>query len=378
MAAPVSRATSDELASIVVTAGRAPAGAQAESESDVAVDGETVATAAQGNAAAAITIPEWSPARPWIDALDGAGDNWQPVLERLAGENGQLPLFWFDVGEWQYRKGRAAEARRAVETALELPARDNQTLAIVSARLQRYGDLDRAIALMEQLADREDERPQPLRTLAVLLMQRAEGHRAAGRNDAAKADLQRAIQLLADAVLKVRREGYRGFEETALMDANLAVQRFRALGGRDHALPPALVRMLDVDIRVVVEWNTPRTDLDLWVEEPSREDVGYSNRISAWGGRLTADVTNGFGPEEYMIRVSQPGTYSIRANTFAADRTNPNGPSTLAARLIRNFGRANQTEELIDIEMEPTSNGRQLIGRITIGPNAGRGQGRGR
>ena len=380
---------SDAAGSIVVTSQRIQAadresrasstGRRANADAAASQDARgDIFTTQDAEPTPAITIPQWSPARPWIEALDGAGDNWQPMLDRLASENGQLPLFWFDVGEWQYRKGRAVEARRAVETALELPARDNQTLAIVSARLQRYGDLDRAIALIEQLADRENERPQPLRTLAVLLMQRAEAHRVAGRNDAAKADLQRAIQLLSDAVLKVRRENYRGFEATALMDANLAVQRFRALGGRDHALPSALVRMLDVDIRVVIEWNTPRTDLDMWVEEPGGEDVGYSNRLSAWGGRLTADVTNGFGPEEYMIRVSQPGTYIIRANTFSSDRTNPNGPSTLAARLIRNFGRPDQSEELIDVEMEPGSNGRQLIGRITIGPNTGRSQGRGR
>jgi len=315
---------------------------------------------------AAIATADWNPARPWIAAFDAAGANWPAEVERQRVIHGTLPLFWFDLAEWQYRKGRVEEARRAVVAALDLPSRDNQTLAIVAARLQRYGDLDRAIALVEQLMDRESERPQPPRTLAILLMQRAEASRVAGRQAAARADLHRAITLLADAVLTVRREMPLGFAPTTLMDANLAVQRFRALGGQDHDLPPALVRMLDSDIRVVVEWNTPRTDLDLWVTQPNGEAVGYSHRLALDGGQLTADVTTGYGPEEFLLHVAGPGTYTIRAHTFRADRNNPNGPSTLAARIIRNFGRPNQSEELVDIEMNPDDGGQQMVGSVVI------------
>ena len=188
----------------------------------------------------------------------------------------------------------------------------------------------------------------------------------AGRIGAARGDLQRAITLLADAVLAVRRETYRGFEALALMDANLAVQRYRAMGGRDHALPPQLARMLDTDIRVVIEWNTPRSDMDLHVTQPDGEQVWYGNTVSAAGGKLSGDVTNGFGPEEYLIRSAGSGTYTIQTNSFAPDHTNPNGPSTVAARIIRNFGRPNQTEELVDVEMTPDAGGRQLIGQIVV------------
>ena len=184
--------------------------------------------------------------------------------------------------------------------------------------------------------------------------------------DAARADLSRAIALLTEAVLTVRREHYSGFEQTALMDANLAVQRYRALGGLNYALPAELVRMLDTDIRVVIEWNTPRTDMDLHVTQPDGQEVYYGYRQSTNGGQLTADVTNGFGPEEFLLRVAAPGTYTIQTNSFAVDRANPNGPSTIAARIIRNFGRANQTEQLVDVEMQPDAGGRQLVGRIVV------------
>ncbi|MEQ1688308.1 MAG: DUF2135 domain-containing protein, partial [Sphingopyxis sp.] len=69
---------------------------------------------------------------------------------------------------------------------------------------------------------------------------------------------------------------------------------------------------------------------------------------------------------EYLLRVAAAGTYTIQTNSFAEDRANPNGPSTIAARIIRNFGRANQSEELVDVEMQPDAGGRMLIGRIII------------
>ncbi len=359
---PVSQSTS--MAVTTVSNETLDRAAPAGELTDVAQDGLTGTAAATG--APAITIAEWSPGRPWIVAIDAAGANWATEAERQRHIHGALPIFWFDLAEWHFRHGRAAEARRAVEAALDLPVRDNQTLSIVAARLERYGGMDRAIALVEQLADREDERPQPLRTLAVLLMHRAETHRLAGRTAAARADLTRAIALLADAVLTVRRENARGFETVALMDANLAVARLRALGGTDHALPPRLVALLDADIRVVVEWNTPRTDIDLWTEQPNGEDVGFSHPMSAAGGKLSGDVTTGYGPEEFLQRRAIGGTYVIRTNTYASDLSNPNGPSTVAARIIRNFGRPNQSEQIVDVEMAADDNGRVLVGRVVI------------
>ena len=42
------------------------------------------------------------------------------------------------------------------------------------------------------------------------------------------------------------------------------------------------------------------------------------------------------------------------------------GPSTLTVRVIRNFGRPNQSEELIDLEMDAEGRDQRYIGKITI------------
>ena len=61
--------------------------------------------------------------------------------------------------------------------------------------------------------------------------------------------------------------------------------------------------------------------------------------LTVWGGRYNQDMTQGYGPEEYMLRVAGKGEYEVRAKTFAADRNNPNGPSALTLRITYDFGR---------------------------------------
>lgn len=321
-------------------------------------DGET-----DSGRAGSIEVAGWNPSRPYLARLDKAGADWERAIDKEMKEQGMLPLFWFDVAEWHWRAGRKEEARRAAEAALDAPTRDNQTLAIVAARLLRYGAHDRAIWLLERLMERETDRPQPMRTLALALLERA---KYAKTPAAAKADLGRAIDLLAKAATTVTDVDASGIETVALMEANAALARLKAMGGSSNALDPRLVALLDADVRVVMEWNTPSTDLDLWVTEPKGAKVGYSSPLSSWGGKLSGDVTNGYGPEEYVIRKANSGKYEVRAKTFASDRANPNGPSTLTVRLIRNFGRPSQSEELIDLEMPAEDRGEMDVGVFTI------------
>src|SRR5688572_1439413 len=60
-----------------------------------------------------------------------------------------------------------------------------------------------------------------------------------------------------------------------------------------HALVPAK------DLRVTLTWDTPATDVDLWVTTPDGEKVFYGHREGKSGGTLDTDVTTGFGPETF-------------------------------------------------------------------------------
>jgi uncharacterized protein YfaP (DUF2135 family) len=70
---------------------------------------------------------------------------------------------------------------------------------------------------------------------------------------------------------------------------------------------------------VTLVWDTPSTDVDLYVREPSGQTVYYSSKTHA--GNLDVDRTQGFGPENYSLGVAgqnvAPGDYVVRVHYYA-------------------------------------------------------------
>jgi hypothetical protein len=226
--------------------------------------------------------------------------------------------------------------------------------------------MDRAIWLYERANGQSDYLPQPRRTLALALAKRAAVAQSSARPAAARADLRRAVELLNEIVVTPWEDGYDGIELVSLMEINNLLPRLVELGEQKIPLDARLRALLDVDIRVVIDWNTGATDMDLWVDEPGGERAIFNHPRTAIGGRLSNDMTQGFGPEEYLLRRAVPGEYRISVNVYASDAINPNGTTVVTAHLLRNFGRANQQEESMELELAPNDEGEKLIGRFTV------------
>jgi hypothetical protein len=310
-----------------------------------------------------VHLEEWNSERPYIKALDAAApDAVDRVLAREETKHGALPAFYFDVAEWLFRRKRVIEAVEMLLSALDLPVANEETAAMVADRLQRYGRIDRAVWLYERLARESDDLPQPRRALALALARRADGATAT----MARADLKRAVALLNEVVMTPWDERYEGVELIALMEANLLLPKLRKAGVTEVPLDPKLRALLDVDLRVTLEWNTAATDMDLWVDEPSGERVHYGQPRSQIGGRLSNDMTAGFGPEEYLLHHAIPGEYAVSVNVYSTDAINPNGTTVITVRLVRDFGRETQKEETMEVELEPEESGQKLIGKFTV------------
>lgn len=94
-----------------------------------------------------------------------------------------------------------------------------------------------------------------------------------------------------------------------------------------HAAVPAK------DLRVTLTWDTPRTDVDLWVTGPDGEKVMYNHREGKAGGVLDTDVTTGFGPETYTQARLTAGTYRVEAHYYGGA-----APSRVEVTTIRSEG----------------------------------------
>jgi hypothetical protein len=106
------------------------------------------------------------------------------------------------------------------------------------------------------------------------------------------------------------------------------------------------------DLVVMITWNTDGTDVDLHVVEPSGEECFYSHRDTQSGGKLTKDVTQGYGPEMYVLPSAPAGRYQIRAHYFAADRNRASARTKVQALILEDFGTPRQriTEKTVLLE----------------------------
>jgi len=307
-----------------------------------------------------IRIDAWQPDRPYLELYDGKPSEFDERFLEAEQRHGTLPIFYLDTAEWLRKHGHMAEAIEMALSALELPSANDVTLGIVADRLERYGAIDRAIELRERQMTLDPDRPQPKRLLALAL-----AHRATLEPAYAQADLTRAINLLYEIATTPQDGSWFGVELIALDEANALLPRLNKLGG-SVKMDQRLVALLDVDIRVVIDWTTDASDMDLWVDEPDGERAIYNNRRTAIGGNLSNDMTQGYGPEEYMLHHAPDGTYVVQANVYAPDRLDPNGATFVTAHLFRNYGRANQQEDSVDMELKRDESGSKLIGRIVL------------
>ena len=99
------------------------------------------------------------------------------------------------------------------------------------------------------------------------------------------------------------------------------------------------------DILVTITWNTDGTDVDLHVLEPTGEECYYSHPETRIGGKLTQDVTQGYGPEMYLLHKAVPGTYRVRAKYFSSDWNRASARTKVYATVYRNWGTATEKVE---------------------------------
>jgi tetratricopeptide (TPR) repeat protein len=335
-------------------------GAESGRETVAQASASKLGEPAAAPAAGRIEIDAWQPDRPYLELFDGKPSDFDERFLEAQKRHGGLPIFYLDTAEWLRKQGKTAEASEMALAALDLPTANDETLGIVADRLERYGDIDRALELRERQAALDPDRPHPRRLLALAL-----ARRAALAPERARADLERAIGLLYAIATTRQDQPWSGIEQVALNEANALLPRLRAAGG-DFAFDPRLVALLDVDLRVVIDWTTDGSDMDLWVDEPNKERAIYNNNRTAIGGRLSRDMTRGYGPEEYELHVAPAGDYAVHANVFAPDRLDPNGATLLTAHLFRDFGRPDQSEDSVSVELKRDEKGAKLLGHLIV------------
>jgi hypothetical protein len=322
---------------------------------------------------ATIAVRAWSPNTPYLRALRAAGTNGAYaayLAQRDRAGYGDSPAFYLDCAQFLLGRGQTALGVRVLTDIAELQLEDAQLLRIVAHRLAQLGRRDLALTIFEHVKALRPEEPQSWRDLALVLADRADYRSVHGGSPrAALADYNRSLALLYRVVMG-NWDRFDGIEVIALTEANRVIARARRLpasvGRLAVPFDSRLVRNLPCGVRVAMTWDTDDTDMDLWVTEPTGEKCFYSNPQTGIGGHLSRDFTQGYGPEEYLLRRKQTGRYRIQTNFYGSQSQKLTGGTTVQATVFTDWGLPTEKRQYLTLRLSQAKDTVE-IGAVTVG-----------
>jgi hypothetical protein len=264
----------------------------------------------------------WNPDRLYLKALASAPKEKQYELyfELRKGQE-RNPSFYFDVAHFFYNQGDLKKALQIISNIADLGLENHQLYKTLTYTLRQWKDYEDAEFTARQIAKWRVHEPQSLRDYALAL------------DDAGK--YQEAFDQLIKA-LEVNYYGemsgqYEGVEDIILMDINRLMTQHKGL--KTGKLDKKYLDKMPVDIRIIMNWNLMDVDLDLHIIEPNGEECYYGHRDTQAGARFSKDFTQGYGPEQYLIRNALKGKYQIKTNYFGERELTESGPATVMVEI---------------------------------------------
>jgi hypothetical protein len=218
-----------------------------------------------------------------------------------------------------------AEAKEERETASKQFTMATATVAQLKSDLARSNDAREAIARQLEVAKKETI-PQLEGKFTKAERERKE------TNDKLHRALAKATQLQTD-LNQARAELERTRTNAVQVQAEL--DRIRS----------------QCDLQVTITWDTNHTDIDLRVTEPGGTLCYYGHRNTANGGQLSADIRDGFGPEQYKISNGPRGTYLIAVHYFSASVA-PAPATQVTVEVVRHPGTAAAVVERYTVTLQ--------------------------
>jgi len=121
-----------------------------------------------------------------------------------------------------------------------------------------------------------------------------------------------------------------------------------------------------LDLRIVITWDADRTDVELLIEHPDGEKCDSFHNFSSTGGILSRNFTQGYGPQEYLLRRAQYGEYKIFVKLNSSINAGVSDAVTIKMNGWTHFGHASLEKEFISVCRIPFSEHKKPIHMATI------------
>ncbi len=285
-----------------------------------------------------VSIQRWDPRTPYLAEMKEA--DREKAYEKYLEEREKYadsPGFFLDCADYFMSLEKTDLGVRVLSNIAEMELENPFLLRILGHRLHQIGMDELSAAVFEEVLEMRPEEPQSYRDLALVL--------------ASLKRYERAIELMNHVVMGDW-DRFEEIEVIALMELNTMISKARKTGMKEFKVVPQIIKLLDVDIRIVLTWDADMTDIDLWVTEPTEEKAYYAHNRTMIGGLLSKDFTTGYGPEEYVIRHALGGKYRIQAHYFGSQAQTLIGPVTLQVEIFTDYGRPGEKRKSRTLRLE--------------------------
>jgi len=329
--------TDDDLSKVVVSEEREPIVEQVF-DNEFIISGKKDKEKGEESRQSSIELNAWDPATPYMTKIKAAApENRYKEYLKQKKEYGSTPAFFLDVSNYFEKLGNKKLALRILSNIAEMQTENHELMRILAHRLEQLEYYDLAISVYEQVLKIRGEEPQSYRDLSLCL--------AAGKQ------YQKALDMIYDAIKKPWDSRFPEIEGIMAVEMNRVISN--ADGKIDISkIDKRLIKSMPTDVRIVLNWDTDNSDMDLWVIDPFAEKCYYGAPLSYTGGRMSRDFTRGYGPEEFLIKEALTGKYVIQANYYGSTAQRITGPTTIYLEIYTNYGRKGEKKQTITMQLE--------------------------
>ncbi|MCX8531895.1 VIT domain-containing protein [Chryseobacterium luquanense] len=267
-----------------------------------------------------------------------------------------LPQYYFDISELLLKNNDKKSGLKVLSSIADLDIENEELYKLLAYKLKKTETYDKELFITKKVLDWRPFDPQSYRDYALALED----------NKLYQQALDNLYKVLTQSYTKELSDRDDGIEEVVIMEINQLISKYRDQLDLKN-INPKIIADLPVNIRVVINWNKDDTDIDLWVTDPNKEVCMYSHSSTEIGGRLSNDFTQGFGPEQFLLKKAIKGKYKIQTNFFGENQVGIAGPTAIMAEIYINYATGKQERKIVVFQNQKEDDGNDkdiLIGEF--------------
>jgi len=285
-------------------------------------------------------VNSWNPDRIYLKALAAAPmEKKYDVYLELRETQENNPSFYFDVANYFYNSGNKEKGLLVLSNIADLGLENHQLYKSLTYVLRQWEAYEDALFTANQVVKWREHEPQSHRDLGLTLEDNKQ-------YQAAFDELIKALEVNYYGEMSGQ---YEGVEDIILMDINRLVADHPSV--KTDKLDKKYMAKMPVGVRIILNWNQMDTDIDLHIIEPNKEECYYGHKTTEAGARFSKDFTQGYGPEQYLLRNGMKGKYLIRTNYYGERSLTENGPTTVMVEIYTKKANGTTVRKLQTIQL---------------------------